>query len=53
MARLEGETSNAPTNDSKAIDTNSLFEVLEQWERQLTHSDLNQKTNPKSQGPKL
>jgi hypothetical protein len=52
MARPEGETSNAPDCSSQHIDTAQLFEVLADWEHQLTHSDFKQVRETFSKGPR-
>jgi len=53
MARLEDETSITPVHEHKSIVTNALFEMLEDWEHQLTRSDFNTMAEPQAKRPQL
>ena len=52
MARRGGSGSNPPDSPLESIDPAALFEVLEEWEHQLSHSDLSKIKRLPNKGPK-
>ncbi len=51
MARHDGRNSNLEFIPSESIDPVAIFEVLEEWEHQLTHSDFNKIKEPSKPEP--